>query len=319
MTPDTDELEALLEQLREVYAREGQRAEDYLEALRYTRYTNYWDYLHLDALLSLQLPRSNQQDELVFIIYHQITELYFKLVRYEIDQIVGAENLDTLDLPEKIRRTNTYFQLLEQSFGVMTQGMVPDQFLKLRKALLPASGFQSAQYRMIEIGCTDLIRLVEKRWRPSLEASTLEAQLDHIYWRQGAIDAQTGKKTLTLRQFEEKYDQQFRDYAHQVADSNLRRQYPRWLQKHPETRQKVHQLLRELDLLVNVRWPRAHLGAASHYLGGETRQKATGGTNWPEYLPPRRQQRMFFPELWNAHAHELWGTFMQDDPQSHHP
>ena len=218
-----------------------------------------------------------------------------------------------------MRRIITYFELLEQSFGVMTHGMEAEQFLKLRKALMPASGFQSAQYRLIELGCTDVIQLVEPDYRASMRDRSLEEQLQHIYWKRGATDAQTGAKTLTLRQFESKYADLFQRYARQQQDVNVRRRYPQWLAHHPEQEQPVHQQLKELDLLVNVRWPRAHLGAASRYLGGANRQKATGGTNWPQYLPPQRQHRIFFPELWTDRQQERWGLFTRPEDDAPAP
>ena len=79
-------------------------------------------------------------------------------------------------------------------------------------------------------------------------------------------------------------------------DRNIRKIY---LKHFPQSPEVIH-CLRELDTLSNVLWPLAHLKAAGHYLQKNARDiKATGGTNWQKFLPPRFQKIMFFPELWN--------------------
>ena len=69
----------------------GQDISSYLDGLLYRDYLTYWDYIHLDTLLSLQNPKTDFPDEKVFIIYHQITELYFKLIRNELDQLTYSD------------------------------------------------------------------------------------------------------------------------------------------------------------------------------------------------------------------------------------
>ncbi|MFN8691124.1 MAG: tryptophan 2,3-dioxygenase family protein, partial [Cyclobacteriaceae bacterium] len=75
----------LLEKLQQKYAAMGQDMPSYLDGLLYADYLTYWDYIHLDTLLSLQNPKTSFPDEKVFIIYHQITELYFNLVLSELE------------------------------------------------------------------------------------------------------------------------------------------------------------------------------------------------------------------------------------------
>src|SRR6187397_1094563 len=154
-----------LKKLQNKYDVMGQDLSSYLDGLLYSDYLTYWDYIHLDTLLSLQSPRTSFPDEKVFIMYHQITELYFRLILWEIEQIAFRENLDEKFFIERIDRIIRYFQHLVNSFDIMVLGMEKEQFLKFRMALLPASGFQSAQYRKIEICCTDFIRLVDKEER----------------------------------------------------------------------------------------------------------------------------------------------------------
>ncbi|MEL7148794.1 MAG: tryptophan 2,3-dioxygenase family protein, partial [Bacteroidota bacterium] len=153
-----DELLQQLKKLSDKYDAMGQDLSSYLDGLLYSDYLTYWDYIHLDTLLSLQTPRTSFPDEKIFIVYHQITELYFQLILHELTQI--CENIQ--DKPEflmKMRRINNYFRHLVNSFEIMQEGMEREQFLKFRMSLLPSSGFQSVQYRQIEILSTDALNL----------------------------------------------------------------------------------------------------------------------------------------------------------------
>jgi len=298
----------LVEQLKKLQAKYdvmGQDLSSYLDGLLYSDYLTYWDYIHLDTLLSLQTPKTSFRDEKVFIIYHQITELYFNLVLWEIEQIAYHESITESFFVDRLKRINRYFQQLRDSFSIMVEGMEKEQFLKFRMSLLPSSGFQSAQYRQIEISCTDMINLVNASEREALtEYSDIDLQMEKLYWRSGATELATGKRTLTLQQFEEKYMPAFKATGMKYRDRNLRKVFL----KHFQQSEAVIQNLRELDTLANVLWPLAHLKAAGHYLQKHTREiKATGGTNWQKFLPPRFQRIIFFPELWTAQEKEEWG------------
>ncbi len=299
---------SLIEQVRKLqqkYAVMGQDLSSYLDGLLYSDYLTYWDYIHLDTLLSLQNPKTQFPDEKVFIGYHQITELYFNLILWELQQISERTNLDEQFFIDRMGRVVRYFQQLETSFAIMIDGMEREQFLKFRMALLPASGFQSAQYRLIEICSTDMINLVNVQEREAvMEYSDMNMQLEKLYWRSGATELASGKKTLTLQQFEEKYMKTFLETGMKYRDRNLRKLYLLHFSQSP----KVISLLRQFDELANVLWPLAHLKSAGHYLHRDPDDiKATGGTNWQKYLPPRFQRIMFFPELWTEHEKEDWG------------
>jgi tryptophan 2,3-dioxygenase len=172
-------------------------------------------------------------------------------------------------------------------------------------ALLPASGFQSAQYRFIELCATDMINLVAITNRGDLtKDSEMNKILEQLYWRSGATELKSGKKTLTLQQFEEKYAKDFLEMGVKYKDVNLRQIY---LNKFKESREVIARL-REFDSLANVLWPLAHMKSAARYLQKDPEDiKATGGTNWQKYLPPRFQKVMFFPELWSDQEKEEWG------------
>jgi tryptophan 2,3-dioxygenase len=306
VNPEVDERIKLL---AEKYQASGQDLVAFLDGLLYANYITYWDYIHLDTLLSLQKPRTNFPDESIFIMYHQITELYFKLSLLEINQINSLDKPDAAELLEKIERINRYFLALTTSFGVMEKGMKREEFLKFRMSLIPASGFQSAQYRQIEIGSTDLINLVDVEYREHLRNGTIEEQFKYIYWRKGATIESTGDKTLTLKQFEDKYNRQLLEDAVRCKESNIWIQYKK-CDCDDATREKLTAALRTLDLNVNVTWPLQHYKTAVAYLAKRPEDiAASGGTNWQKYLPPRFQRRIFYPELWSEKEKSEWGKF----------
>jgi tryptophan 2,3-dioxygenase len=296
--------------LEDKFKNSGQDMLSYLDGLLYDTYTTYWDYIRLDTLLSLQVPSTEFPDEIIFIGYHQITELYFKLIIHEQKQIIENDHLTGAFFEEKVLRINRYFNVLINSFDVMIKGMERDQFLKFRMSLLPASGFQSAQFRMIEFYSTDLFNLTHPSVRSRFcESEKSITQLDlyqNIYWKKGGIDIDTGEKTLTLKQFEKRYTPRFLRIAKEVEDTNLNKRYLS-LSKEEQTNE-LKDALRTLDQNTNINWKLMHTGAAHRYLRKEGQAvKATGGTNWKEFLPPSFQKISFFPTLWTDIEHEEWG------------
>lgn len=316
------EITERLKKLDEKYRSMGQSLENYLDGLLISNYLTYWDYTHVDKLLALQNPKTDFPDEMIFIIYHQVTELYFKLCLHELEQIANNgknilpnghdtgwnEKLDVKFFIERVTRINRYFEALIKSFDIMVDGMEPAQFLAFRMALLPASGFQSAQYRMIEIGATDFIRLVDKDVRAKFSsANSIEELYEHIYWKKGATELATGQKTLTLKQFEKKYSRTFIRLAEEYKEKNLWAKYTS-LGKEGRQNKELINALRQLDVNVNVNWPLVHYKSAVRYLQQDEKQvAATGGTNWQKYLPPRFQKRIFYPELWSEEEKNEWG------------
>ena len=295
--------------LEDKFAAMGQDLSAYLDGLLYADYLTYWDYIHLDTLLSLQNPKTPIPDEEIFIMYHQITELYFKLSLHEFQQLADDPPTTAAPLLKRIKRINRYFEALTQSFEVMVNGMDQEQFLKFRMSLLPASGFQSAQYRMIEIRSTSFDRLLHADHRDAAAhhtADDIHLLFNHIYWKAGAVELATGNKTLTLKQFEKKYGRQLLDLAHACFGNNARTMW----QRLPESEQtdELREQLRWLDVNVNINWPLSHYKSAVRYLQKDPEDiAATGGTNWQKYLPPRFQKRIFYPELWSETELNEWG------------
>lgn len=314
-----------IHKLEEKYSVIGQDMSSYLDGLLYSNVTTYWDYINVDTLLTLQRPKTDYPDELIFIMYHQITELYFRLALHEMEQIAGngrnivletgedkgwKKKLDVKFFTERVNRINKYFEALIKSFDIMVDGMEKQQFLRFRMALLPASGFQSAQYRMIEICAADFIRLVDKDVRPEFQKkkTDIEELFEHIYWKKGATELASGQKTLTLKHFEKKYSQKLIALAKEYENKNLWAKY-KSLNKKEQKNTELIKALKQLDVNVNVNWPLVHYKSAVRYLEKDKNEDiaATGGTNWQKYLPPRFQKRIFYPELWTEKEKSEWG------------
>ena len=167
--PTTDKL---LQELDDKYKAIHQNRDVHLEGLLHSNSITYWDYIHTDALLGLQIQRTNLPDEMVFIAYHQINELIFKMILWEIKQVAEAEPLIADVFQDKLMRISRYFDMLTTSFNVMREGMDVAQYNKFRHTLTPASGFQSAQYRKIEFASTELINLIDIRFRANIDRTT---------------------------------------------------------------------------------------------------------------------------------------------------
>jgi tryptophan 2,3-dioxygenase len=303
-----EHIDSQISKLEEKYKDSGQDLSSYLDGLLYQRYLTYWDYIHLDTLLSIQVPRTHFPDEEIFIMYHQITELYFKLILHEQKQIVDDKTQDVDFFIEKADRINSYYKVLISSFSVMIKGMQREQFMQYRMALLPASGFQSAQYRMIELYATPMENLVHFSERDNFSSkNTIEDLYEHIYWKKGATDVVTGEKTLTLKQFEYRYTPRLIRIANEVKNSTICHKYQQLPQKSKDNKTLV-EALKALDVNANINWPLMHMGSAYRYLTKDNAQiDATGGTNWKEYLPPSFQKVVFFPELYTKQELNNWG------------
>lgn len=302
----TDRVTEQLDQLDNRYRADNQSLPNFLDGLLQARYLTYWDYVNLDAMLSLQIPRTSVADEMIFITYHQITELYFKLILWEIEQIAGSETVTELIFLDKIDRINRYYENLIYSFDVMTNGMDKGEFVKFRTALTPASGFQSVQYRLIEICSTELTNLVRPAQRWAVSASNEDAY-EQLYWKWGATNVTTGQKDVSLVDFERKYDGFLRRKAAEFAGLNLWSTYKQRFTQSPST-ENIQQAMRRMDSLANVKWPLSHFKTATKFLQqGRDVLAATGGTNWRQYLPPSYQQVIFFPDLLTSEEVENWG------------
>ena len=234
----TPKIQEQLDQLHDKFEAINQNTSTHLEGLLWAKPITYWDYIQTDALLSLQTQRTTLPDEMVFVMYHQVNELLFKMILWEMNQLCHNEKPTTDYFTEKLGRISRYFDMLTTSFDIMKDGMEPEQYLKFRNTLTPASGFQSAQYRLIEFSSTDLINLIDNRFRATIDRNTpYEHAFEHLYWQAAGKDYHTGEKSYLILEFERKYKKVFLDWMEEYNTINLWRKFkqlPEIDQQNPE-------------------------------------------------------------------------------------
>jgi tryptophan 2,3-dioxygenase len=298
----------LVERIEEKFTAIDQNYETHLEGMVWAKPITYWDYIQPDALLNLQVQRTTLPDEMVFIMYHQINELLFKMILWEAEQVTTNNHLSAPFFAEKLNRISRYFDMLSSSFSIMQEGMEVEQYLKFRNTLTPASGFQSAQYRIIEFASTDTINLIDYRFRATIDRNTpIEHAYEHLYWHAAGKDHATGKKSTLIRLFEEKYKAAFLRKMEEYNTTNLYAKF-KSLPDEVKADKTLIEAMRHYDYTVNITWVMAHYNAAAKYLQpqGEVIE-ATGGSDWRKYMHPRYQRRIFFPDLWSVQELEDWG------------
>ena len=300
----------LLKAIEDKYKKLGVPLDAMLEGLLWSTPITYWDYIQTDALLGLQIPRTDQPDEMVFIMYHQVNELLFKMILWEIDQVAKTDEVSAEKFAMHLMRISRYFDMLSNSFTVMADGMEREQYLKFRNTLTPASGFQSAQYRKIEFASTELINLIDARYRDSIDRnSPFKNAYDHLYWQAAGKNHTTGEKSVLIKLFDKKYMGDFIDFMEDYNECNLSKKFKQ-LPKEVQKDATLIEAMRHYDYTVNVKWVLAHYNAAGKYLGGKEKElEATGGSSWRKYLHPKYQRRIFYPYLWSDEELKNWGTF----------
>jgi tryptophan 2,3-dioxygenase len=300
--------EELLAAIDKKYLDMGQDPDVHLSGLLHAEPMKYWDFIQLDALLGLQTQRTQLPDEMVFIMYHQINELVFKMILWEMQQIAHTENIEPKKFVMHLMRISRYFDMLSNSFDIMGEGMEVEQYMKFRDTLTPASGFQSAQYRKIEIASTELINLIDYRFRTTIDRETpyLHAY-NNMYWQVAGNDHKTGKRSKLMVNFDEKYKKELISWMKEYNTINLWtkfKQLPRAYQNDID----LINAMRHYDHTVNISWVMHHYNAAAKYINSEKgNPEATGGSDWQKYMHPKYQKRIFFPQLWSEEELKNWG------------
>ncbi len=301
--------EELLKAIDKKYKAMGQDPDVHLSGLLHSEPMKYWDFIQVDALLGLQTQRTQLPDEMVFIMYHQINELLFKMILWEMSQISHTEHIAPKKFEMHLMRVSRYFDMLSNSFDIMGEGMEIDQYMKFRDTLTPASGFQSAQYRKIEIASTELINLIDFRFRKTIDRNTsYEYAFDNMYWQAAGTDHKMSKKSKLMINFEAKYKKELIEWMKEYNTVNLWTKFKE-LPKEHQKNTKLINAMRHYDHTVNINWVMHHYDAAAKYLDhGKGNVEATGGSDWHKYMHPRYQRRIFFPELWSEEELENWGV-----------
>ena len=298
----------IINALEKKYSELDQDKDIYLEGLLHSKPLNYWDYIQTDSLLNLQIQRTNFPDEMVFIVYHQINELIFKMILWELNQVAETTKLEVQFFNDKLMRISRYFDMLTSSFSIMKDGMDVEQYNKFRLSLSPGSGFQSAQYRKIEFASTELINLIDNRFRDTIDRDTpFEHALEHLYWQAAGKDYKTSKKSILIKSFEQRYKEEFITFMKVYNTKNLWSCYKQ-LPKEDQSNKSLIDAMKHYDYTVNITWVMGHYNTAKHYiLSSSGDGQATGGSQWQKYMHPKYQKRIFFPELWTSEEIDKWG------------
>jgi tryptophan 2,3-dioxygenase len=253
---------------------------------------SYGDYLALDQLLAAQRPRSGQHDEMLFIIQHQTTELWLKLIRHELGAARDRIRADDLQPAFKmLARVGRIMTQLIQAWDVLAT-LTPSDYTAFRGALGRASGFQSYQFRLIEfmLGNKQRAMIDPHRHRADL-AAALEAELmaPSIYDEAIRLLAHRGvaiTPTALDRDFGLPY----------VADPSVEAAWTA-VYRDPERHWDLYELGEELVDLEDFfrQWRFRHVTTVERIIGFKP---GTGGTAGVAYLRKLLDVRLF-PELWD--------------------
>ena len=271
-------------------AKQSSRVESGM-SLDFTERMSYGDYLKLDTLLAAQSPLSERQDETLFIIIHHVQELWLKLIVSELEFAMRNLREDKAGIAFKtLARVSAIQEQLISAWDVLST-MTPSDYLTFRDQLGQASGFQSFQYRLVEIllGAKDERMLAPHKHRPEIY-ERLEAAFrgPSIYDEAIALVARAGfdvPEALLKRDFSQNHVQN--DALQDI-----------WLQvyRQPETYFELYELAEEL---VDVedrfqQWRFRHMKTVERIIG---HKKGTGGSSGVGFLKTALD-RTFFPELW---------------------
>ncbi len=264
--------------------------------LDFSRSMSYGDYLHLDAILGAQHPLSPEHDEMLFIVQHQTSELWMKLMLHELgaarDRLAGDQ------LPEAFKMLARVSRIMEQlvhAWDVLAT-MTPPEYSAIRPHLAQSSGFQSHQYRCIEfmLGNKNAAMLQPHAHRPALRA-----QVQAAYEAPSLYDE--ALRLLARRGLPVPASHTERDWTQPYAASDAVEQA--WLQvyRHPREHWDLYQLGEEFaDLEDAFRlWRFRHVTTVERVIGFK---RGTGGTGGVSYLR-RMLDVVLFPEIWLLRTH----------------
>lgn len=254
---------------------------------------SYTDYLALDAVLDAQHARSDDPNELLFIIQHQTSELWMKLMLHELGRALNYLRADALPPAFKaLARVSRIMEQLIQAWSVLAT-MTPSEYSAVRSKLGHSSGFQSWQYRLIEfmLGNKSADMIKPHAHRPDLvEKLTVALHTPSLYDEAIRILAARGFAIDTAALARD-LSQPYR------ADASVEQA---WLTvyRNPDTYFDLYELAEELVDLEDafLHWRFRHMQTVARIIGGKT---GTGGTAGVPYLR-RMIDVELFPELWQA-------------------
>ena len=253
---------------------------------------SYGDYLHLDQVLTAQHPLSPDHNEMLFIVQHQTSELWMKLMLHELRAAVAAIASDELGTAFKmLARVSRIMEQLVHAWDVLAT-MTPPEYSAIRPYLSASSGFQSYQYRCIEftMGNKNAAMLKPHAHRPDLLA-----QVDLAYRAPSLYDESL--RLLARRGIAMPASHLERDWTQPYVESDAVRDG--WLEvyRDPKRHWDLYQLGEELtDLEDTFRlWRFRHVTTVQRIIGFK---RGTGGTGGVSYLRKMLDTELF-PEVWS--------------------
>jgi tryptophan 2,3-dioxygenase len=254
---------------------------------------SYGDYLALNAILGAQHPLSSDHNEMLFIIQHQTSELWLKLVLHEL--YMAREQVKQDDLPPAFKMMARVSRIMEQlvhSWDVLST-LTPSEYSSFRPYLQHASGFQSFQYRLIEfvLGNKNAVMIHPYRHKPDLfpllerelKAPSLYDEVIQLLARRGySIDA------LALQ----------RDWTQPYTLNNSVERAWLAVYQDPDEHWELYELAEELVDLEDAfrQWRFRHVTTVERIIGYK---RGTGGTAGVAYLKKVLEIQLF-PELWKV-------------------
>lgn len=259
--------------------------------LDFSRAMSYGDYLQLDAILNAQKPLSPDHNEMLFIIQHQTSELWMKLMLHELRAAVACVARDQLPAAFKmLARVSRIMEQLVHAWDVLAT-MTPPEYSAIRPYLAQSSGFQSYQYRCIEFALGNKNAAMLK---PHAHRSDLLAQVQAAYEAPSLYDE--ALRLLARRGLAIPASHTERDWRLPYVESEAVEQA--WLQvyRQPEQHWDLYQLGEELTDLEDAfrLWRFRHLTTVERVIG---LKRGTGGTSGTAYLR-KMLDVVLFPEIW---------------------
>ncbi len=254
---------------------------------------SYGDYLHLDPLLRAQRPLSQHHDEMLFIIMHQVSELWMKLCIHELRAAIKHVRGDDLGPAFKMLARVSRVQIqLAQSWDVLST-MTPADYSAFREALGKSSGFQSYQYRTLEylIGNKNPALIEVHRKAPELYANLRDALHSPSLYDESL-------RLLARRGFAIPSEYLERDWSEPYKENTAVLEAWLTVYRNVEEHWDLYELaekLVDLDQRFQL-WRFAHLKTVERIIG---HKRGTGGTSGVGYLAKAMELR-FFPELWSV-------------------
>ncbi len=260
--------------------------------LDFSQSMSYGDYLQLDAILTAQKPLSPAHDEMLFIVQHQTSELWMKLMLHELRAAIGHIARDELPPAFKmLARVSKIMEQLVHAWDVLAT-MTPPEYSAMRPYLGQSSGFQSYQYRSIEFSMGNKNRAMLK---PHKHRADLLAQVQAAYEAPSLYDE--ALRLLARRGIAVPASHTDRDWTQPYAESDAVEQAWLTVYRNPEQHWDLYQLGEELTDLEDAfrLWRFRHVTTVERVIGFK---RGTGGTGGVSYLR-KMLDVVLFPEIWH--------------------